>query len=240
MTEFRPDRDPGAQLDADALADLLDALHTSGWEGQPPVDDSRVAVARRLAEAPHPVMRSEASARIEAQLMAAAQHMPGARLQRAPRRISWPLAAAAALVLALAAVLVPEITEQTAAPVSPTPTATYTTTPTATPTLTVTVTPSVTPTLTVTGVLTETTSPTPEALEVVPAADATPEPVQEQSSQDAAEYDCANPPPDNAQALGWRQHCEGDVLPPGQGGVPPGQSEESPGNSGNAPGQQKK
>lgn len=238
MTDFRPDRDPDAHHDADALADLLERLQASGWTDQASDDDPRVEAARRLADAPHPVMRAEANARIEAQLMAAAQHMPGSRQQRGVRRVSWPLAAAAALVLALAAVLVPQITEQTAAPATVTPTMT----PSATVTLTVT--PSATPTLTLTPTpaLTETALPTETpTVEPLAVGDATPDQAQQDQT---AVYDCANPPPDNAQALGWREHCEGAESPsevvPGQEDTPPGRSGDTPGNSGNAPGQQKK
>lgn len=239
MTDFRPNPDPGAHLDADALADLLDAMQAAGRDARDPVDDPRVAVAQRLADAPHPVMPADARARVEAQLIAAVQSMPGTRLQRPPRRFSWPLAAAAALVLALAAVLVPEITQQTAAPASVTPTPTHTATATVTPTLTVT--PSPTLTLTVTVPSTD-----DETREVDPAGDDSSMPVQnqEQEREQAADYDCTNPPPEGAQALGWRKHCEGAEPPnsqaPGQHGSPPGRSGESPGNSANAPGQIKR
>ncbi len=237
MTEFGPDPDARNPLDADSLAEALDALQSGG---QSPVDEARLAVgdsqlaaAQRLMQAPRPVMRPEASARIEADLLAAAGRIPAGMRQTPPRRrVSWPLVAAAALVLALAGVLVPELAEPSAA--------------TATPSPTVTVTPSLTPTPTPTATLTETPTPTESLTETVTltlSPEGTP-PAAMPGQAGGSDVDCANPPPDNAQALGWRERCEGGAPPnsvvPGLGDTPsanpPGQSGSAPGRSGSAPG----
>lgn len=107
------------------------------------------------------------------------------------------------------------------------PTATTTASPsaTSTPSPTTTATATMTPTLTATA----TPSATARATASVTATEAT------EAGDDATildGYDCSNPPPDHAQALGWREACEGADDP---SNVIPGQEDSaSPGNSGNS------
>ena len=124
--------------------------------------------------------------------------------------------------------LTPTVTASATRTMIPTNTASFTPTPTPTGTLTVTVTVTVTATPTATP--TEFPATTPPYL--IPDA--------------GGQYDCSNPPPTWAPALGWREQCEGGPPPntvvPGQDGAPgnsgsaPGNSGSAPGNSGNAPG----
>ncbi|MBN2470774.1 MAG: hypothetical protein JXN59_08630, partial [Anaerolineae bacterium] len=142
------------------------------------------------------------------------------------------------LVLALAAVLVPELAGPTAASATPSPTASLTVTASITPTATATATLTFTPTATATATATLTFTPeVPD--ETAPAVSE--EAAPEQGGE--PEYDCTHPPPDNAQALGWRERCEDAPAPntvaPGLGDNPPGQGGSLPGNSGNAPGRSK-
>ncbi|MBN2472287.1 MAG: hypothetical protein JXN59_16300, partial [Anaerolineae bacterium] len=93
MTDFGPNPDARDPLDADALAERLDALQSGEYRlaadesrldaGDPQlaVGDSQLAAARRLMDAPRPAMRPEASARIEAELLAAARRMPAGTRQ---------------------------------------------------------------------------------------------------------------------------------------------------------------
>ncbi len=230
--------------DPDSLAERLDRMLAEGRQAPPIDDDPLMAAARRLADAPHPRLSAEAEARLLAQIMAAARQMPSApqRVMR-PARISWPLAAAAALMLMLAVILVPQVGDRAAAPAltaSPSPTLTVTTTPTLT--LTATPSPTPTPTFTLTPPV-ATPDATPADIEsgielevIPPAPTATPGPAIGPRPGLTPTYDCSNPPPDNAPAPGWRAQCEGAPLP---STANPGHSGGAPGNRENAPGQRK-
>ncbi len=128
------------------------------------------------------------------------------------------------------------------ATVTPSPTPTMT----ARPSASVTPTPSPTPAATVTSSPTPTGTPleTPDVTPTVDGATAGPRAGGQTAApaatgqtvggepDDTTAYDCSSPLPDNAPALGWREHCEDGLSPQD---VRPGQ-EERPGNSGNAPG----
>ena len=115
----------------------------------------------------------------------------------------------------------------------PTSTPTPTVTPSVTPTSTATATPSPTATPTATSTATATPTATPSPTATNPPAIVPVNPGD--SGQPPETFDCSNPPPPNAPALGWREQCEGGADP---SEVIPGQTDSSaPGNSGSAPGQ---
>ena len=95
--------------DIDRLAERLDALLPPGTPptaGGSAEGDPRVAAALRLAQAEHPVLPSEALARIEAQVLAAARQMPPIPAGPVvPRSGLGMLARFVLLVVALGAVL---------------------------------------------------------------------------------------------------------------------------------------
>ncbi|GAB4571460.1 MAG: hypothetical protein Kow0077_08160 [Anaerolineae bacterium] len=223
------DRHP-SHPDPEQFAELLEALLASSDARRQMAEDPALEAARLLVNAPRPVFRPEAQAQLEAQVLAAAEQMRWAPARpRFLTRLSWPLAAAAALVFVLAVVLGPGQRDQAAAP---SPTATDTATATPSPTLSPTFTLEAPGLLAVTeeALPTETETPTPTPTETPVSV-----PAGAGEGQPGEEYDCTNPPPEDAPALGWRKHCQDGADP---NTVIPGQ-QGRPGNSGSAPGQNK-
>ncbi len=231
MTEHR--------YDPDILAERLDQLLSPEGTGTPAdligETDPLLDAALRLAKAPRPELPSAAMYRIQAQVLdASRQHMPVTPHSRLPR-IGWAMAAAAAM-LVLTVLALPQIVE-----VSRRPTATPTATPeirsvpvedstSPTPTLSPTTTPSPADTLTPTPEGSETPTPTGS-----PAMDMAATEWGVMVLEDGTEdYDCQNPPPDHAPALGWREQCENEDAPGRSGSAPGHQEDRNKSNNGNA------